>query len=197
MEDYIEDVADEYEDLRAEHYEGLKDRRYLDYQEAINKRFIIDWAKSLPAAAPSFIGTKIFNDYRLTDLIPYIDWNPFFQTWQLRGKYPNRGFPKLFNDAEIGPEAKKLYNDAQNMLKTIIEKKILKATGIVGFYPANSVGDDIQVYSDEDRSNPIAKFYGLRQQAEKVFFVQLNIRTLIPVNHITVYQILSLLLHLV
>jgi 5-methyltetrahydrofolate--homocysteine methyltransferase len=171
----VEDIADEYEDLREEHYEGLKDRRYLDYTEAIKKRFLIDWSKSKPVQAPSFLGTKTFNDYPLTELIPYIDWNPFFQTWQLRGKYPNRGFPKLFNDADVGVEAKKLYDEAQKMLNVIIRDKILTATGIVGFYPANANEDDVEIYSTESRTDIVAKFYGLRQQAEKVYFKQLII----------------------
>lgn len=170
--DYVEDIADEYDELRLEHYDGLKDRRYLDYKVAVNKRFVIDWSKSMPPQAPSFIGTKTFDDYPLTELISYIDWNPFFQTWQLRGKYPNRGFPKLFNDSEIGSEAKKLYEDAQKMLKMIIENKILKATGIVGFYHANSNGDDVDVYSTESRKETMATFYGLRQQAEKVQYIR-------------------------
>lgn len=161
--------------MREEHYEGLKDRRYLDYKEAVNKRFQIDWTKRKPVQAPSFIGTKTFHDFPLKELIPYIDWNPFFQTWQLRGKYPNRGFPKLFNDADVGAEAKKLYEDAQNMLKTIIEDKVLTATGIVGFYPANATGDDVMVYSNESRNHTMATFYGLRQQAEKVCVTKLII----------------------
>jgi 5-methyltetrahydrofolate--homocysteine methyltransferase len=147
----------------------------LDYKEAINKRFRIDWSKSKPVQPPSFLGTKTFNDYPLTELIPYIDWNPFFQTWQLRGKYPNRGFPKLFNDADVGAEAKKLYDEAQNMLQMIIKDNILTATGIVGFYPANSIGDDVAIYSTESRADTIAMFYGLRQQAEKVQVKQLII----------------------
>jgi 5-methyltetrahydrofolate--homocysteine methyltransferase len=90
-----------------------------------------------------------------------------FQTWQLRGRYPNRGYPKLFNDEAVGKEAKKLFDDAQAMLKLLMARKQLKAKGIVGIYPANSVGDDIEVYEDESRSKVIAKYHGLRQQAQK------------------------------
>lgn len=78
-------------------------------------------------------------------VVDAIDWNPFFATWQLKGKYPNRGYPKIFNDADVGVEAKKLFDDAQVMLKKIIDGKLLRARGIIAFYPANSVGDDIEV----------------------------------------------------
>ena len=101
-EDYVDDIADEYEDLRAEHYEGLKDRRYLTYEQAKAKALKIDWVKRPPVQKPSFVGTKALTDYPLEELVDYIDWNPFFQTWQLRGKYPNRGYPKIFNDADVG-----------------------------------------------------------------------------------------------
>lgn len=84
-------------------------------------------------------------DFDLQKLVSFIDWDPFFQTWQIRGKYPNRHFPKLFNDPDVGAEAKKLYDEAQAILKNVIEKKLLKANGIVGFYPAQSDGDDILV----------------------------------------------------
>ncbi|RKP23035.1 activation domain of methionine synthase [Syncephalis pseudoplumigaleata] len=103
----------------------------------------------------------------MNTLIKYIDWNPFFQVWQLRGRYPNRGYPKIFKDEAVGAEAKKLYDEAQALLKRIIDNKLLKAKGVVGLYPANSVGDDIEVYTDETRTTVAAKFYGLRQQAEK------------------------------
>lgn len=166
-EDYTEDIAEEYEDLREEHYEGLKDRRYLSFPDAKKKCLKVNWESKPPVKAPTYLGTRTFNDFDLEKLVPYIDWNPFFQTWQLRGKYPNRGFPKIFNDADVGSEAQKLYDDAQAMLADIIKNNILRATGIVGFYPANSEGDDIRVYSDEDRINPVATFFGIRQQAEK------------------------------
>ncbi len=87
----------------------------------------------------------MFEDYSLQKLVSYIDWNPFFATWQLKGKYPNRGYPKIFNDKDVGKEAEKLFNDAQKMLKEIISKKLLKAKGVLAFYPANSIHEDIEV----------------------------------------------------
>lgn len=103
----------------------------------------------------------------LSRLIPYIDWNPFFQTWQLRGKYPNRGFPKIFDDETVGVEAKKLYDDASAMLDDIIKHNLLQGRAVVSFWAANSVGDDIELYKDDTRSEVVGKLYGLRQQAEK------------------------------
>ena len=166
-EDYMEDIRDEYEDMRAEHYDGLKDRKYLSLQAVRDLRCKINWTGYQPPK-PAFIGTKVWEGVDLETLVPYIDWNPFFQTWQIRGKYPNRGYPKIFNDETVGEEAKKLYADATKMLKEIIHGKILDARAILSFWPANSVGDDVEVYSDETRSEKLGVFYGLRQQAEQV-----------------------------
>lgn len=94
----------------------------------------------------------------------YIDWNPFFAVWQLRGKYPNRGYPRIFEDAEVGAEAKRVFDDAQKMLKSICDGRKLQANGVVGFFPANSVGDDIEVYEDESRTVVKQTLHTLRQQ---------------------------------
>jgi 5-methyltetrahydrofolate--homocysteine methyltransferase len=115
---------------------------------------------------PAFIGTKVFRSYPLESLVQYIDWNPFFQTWEIRGRYPNRGYPKVFNDPTVGEQAKNLFNDAQMMLREIIANSSLEGRGILGFYPANSQGDDIVLYKDHDRKTVIGKLHGLRQQAE-------------------------------
>ena len=166
-EDFFDDIKDEYEEIREEHYSSLKERRYLSIAQARDKACVVDWKNDTRPPRPNFIGDKVFDDYPLEELVKYIDWNPFFQTWQLRGKYPNRGYPKIFNDETVGPEAKKLYDEAQAMLAYIIKNKLLRARGIVSIYPANAVGDDIEVYADESRAEVKAKFYGLRQQAEK------------------------------
>ncbi|KAJ3394537.1 hypothetical protein HDU92_006813 [Lobulomyces angularis] len=166
-EDYSLDVRDEYEDLRAEHYEGLKDRRYLSYAQASDKAFKINWKNVPTPVKPTFLGSKVLKDIDLSKLIPHIDWNPFFQTWQLRGKYPNRGFPKIFMDETVGEEAKKLHADAMEMLQKIIKEKILTGTAIVHFWPCNAVGDDVELYEDDTRVKKVGTFYGLRQQAEK------------------------------
>eukprot|EP01012_Entosiphon_sulcatum_P018553 TRINITY_DN2328_c0_g1_i1.p1 TRINITY_DN2328_c0_g1~~TRINITY_DN2328_c0_g1_i1.p1 ORF type:complete len:1257 (-),score=304.91 TRINITY_DN2328_c0_g1_i1:433-3879(-) len=165
--DFLEEVDESYEELRHEHLAGLKERKYLTLADARAKALKIDFAAQPPAKRPSFLGEKALIDYSLTKCRERIDWNPFFSVWQLRGKYPNRGYPKLFNDEAVGAEAKKLYGDAQAMLDDIIANKRLTAKGVVGFYPANAVGDDIEVYEDDTRQTVRARFHGLRQQALK------------------------------
>ncbi|KAI8988516.1 methionine synthase [Mycotypha africana] len=166
-EEFAEDVREEYEEMREEYYEGLEERNVLSLEAAREKRLQIDFVKNPPPHKPKFLGTKVYDNYPLETLVNHIDWNPFFQVFQLRGRYPNRGFPKIFDDEHVGQEAKRLYEDAQAMLKMIIDKKLLTARGIVGFYPAHAVGDDIEVYKDESCEEIEAVFYGLRQQVEK------------------------------
>lgn len=166
-EEYMEEINMLYEELREEHYESLQERRFLTLEDARKKRLKIDWDKHPPVAAPKVLGSIVFDDYPLTRLIPRIDWNPFFQVWQLKGKYPNRGYPKIFNDETVGAEAKKLFDSAQEFLKMVVEQKLFVAKGIATFFPANSVGDDIEVYEDDTRTQVKGVFYGLRQQAEK------------------------------
>lgn len=116
-----------------------------------------------------FLELKL-NDIDLDQVIPYIDWKPFFDIWQLRGKYPNRSYPKIFLDEDVGEEAKRVFNDAQNMLDQIKEGKLLRLRGIVGFYAANQSDDckdDITLFSSESRDEVLCTLYGLRQQAEK------------------------------
>ncbi|XP_066282787.1 methionine synthase-like [Branchiostoma lanceolatum] len=168
-EDLTEDVAEEYEEIREEHYDSLKDRKYLSIEKARARKLEVDWA-SYEAVRPSFTGTMVFDDYDLSRLVDYIDWKPFFDVWQLRGKYPNRGYPKIFKDETVGEEAKKVFNEAQTMLRKIQDEKLLTARGLLGFWPACSVGDDVQVFQEDSLPRegiPLATFYGLRQQAEK------------------------------
>jgi len=165
-EEFLEELIDEYEDIREEHYDSLKNRQYISLEEARNQRLQINWSSHPPPAAPTFIGRRVFPDYEISRLLPYIDWKPFFDVWQLRGKYPNRGYPKLFNDPTVGAEAKKLFDEAQKMLTNIVTNSLLHCTGVVGFWRANSVGDDIEVYAG-DNGQLVATLHGLRQQAEK------------------------------
>lgn len=169
-DDYVEEILEEYEDIRQDHYESLKERKYLPLSQARKNGFHIDWLSEPHPVKPTFLGSRVFEDYNLQRLVDYIDWKPFFDVWQLRGKYPNRGFPKIFNDKTVGKEARKVYDDAQNMLNILISQKKLQARGVVGFWPAQSVQDDIHLYAEgvvPQASEPIATFYGLRQQAEK------------------------------
>ncbi|KAK7103336.1 methionine synthase-like [Littorina saxatilis] len=164
-DDYVEEIADEYEEIREEHYESLKDRRYLTLEKARSKALQVDWASEPAPVRPTFLGLRKFVDYDLELLIPYIDWRPFFHVWQLRGRYPNRGYPKIFDDKDVGEEAKKVFEDAQTMLKSIVCNKSLRANAVIAFYKANSVGDDIEVYHEDGKV--IDVLHGMRQQAEK------------------------------
>ncbi|KAI7837900.1 hypothetical protein COHA_008281, partial [Chlorella ohadii] len=167
-DEFVEDIREQYAEMREEFYAGLEDRKYLTLPDAQKKGLQVDWsAPGNAPARPALLGTKVWEDYPIEELLPYIDWNPFFQVWQLRGRYPNRGYPKIFNDETVGGEAKKLFDEAQAMLQDIIKHKRLRLAGIVGIFPANSVGDDIEVYGDESRAEVVARFHGLRQQAEK------------------------------
>lgn len=164
---FIEDTRETYAEMREEFYAGLEDRKYLSLEASQSKGLKVNWAEEPAPTKPSFLGTKTFIDFPLEKVLDAIDWNPFFQVWQLRGRYPNRGYPKIFNDENVGAEAKKLFEEAQDMLKDIVDNKKIKLRGIAGFFPANSDGDDILLFEDENRSNVSEKLYTLRQQAEK------------------------------
>merc|ERR1711968_359832 len=166
-EEFVEALCEEYEELREDHYASLENRAYLSIEDAIKCRKVIDFVNCPPVCRPNQVGSTIV-EMSLEDVVPYFDWNPFFQTWELRGRYPNRGYPKIFNDEKVGGEAKKLFDDAQVMLKEIVANKSLRLKGVVGLFPANSVNkEDVEVYTDETRSAVQAKFCMLRQQAEK------------------------------
>jgi len=144
------------------------ERSLVPYAEARARRFQTDWA-NVSIERPAFLGLRVLDRYPLADLVPYIDWSPFFSTWELRGK-----FPKIFQDPRVGEEAKKLYDDARHLLDQIIEKDWLTARGVYGFWPANTDGDDVLVYSPEDveaavsRERPaMARLPMLRQQWER------------------------------
>lgn len=163
--EFVEEIKIEYNELRQDFLASMKNQTFLPLAKARSMKLAINWNQQ-KITKPTFLGTKVFQDYPISKLIEYIDWNPFFATWQLKGKFPNRGFPKIFNDADVGQEAKKLFDEAQVMLKKIMDHKLLTATGIVGFYPANSVGDDIELYKEDGSKEKIATFFGLRQQTE-------------------------------
>jgi 5-methyltetrahydrofolate--homocysteine methyltransferase len=165
--EFVESVMEEYDELRADYLAGLENRIYEPLPIAIAKKFKIDFVASPPAPRPKQLGIHIITK-SLEEVVPFIDWNPFFQTWELRGRYPNRGYPKIFDDDKVGAEAKKLHTDALAMMQTVIENKSLQLKGIVGLFAANTVNsEDVEVYTDETRSAVAAKFCMLRQQAEK------------------------------
>ncbi|MFD2863319.1 methionine synthase [Mucilaginibacter antarcticus] len=158
---YIKGIKDEYAKAREAHANKKSDKRFVTLEQARADKFKIDLDKVAPK--PAFTGTKVFEAYPLADLVPYIDWTPFFHTWELRGSYP-----KIFDDKFVGIEAKKLYDDAQELLKRIVDNNLLQANGVIGFWPANTVGDDIELYTDESRTQLLSRIHTLRQQSEKV-----------------------------
>ncbi|MDB4999526.1 MAG: hypothetical protein JWR76_603 [Mucilaginibacter sp.] len=159
---YIQGIKDEYAKAREAHANKKNDKRFVSIEEARGQRCEINLNGSVPPK-PTLTGTKVFEAYPLEELVPYIDWTPFFHTWELRGSYP-----KIFDDKYVGVEAKKLYDDAQVLLKRIVDNKLLRANGVIGFWPANSVGDDIEIYTDDTRQHLLTRIHTLRQQAEKV-----------------------------
>ncbi len=162
--DYVKEVQVEYEKLREKH-SGTK-HELLAFTDAQKNRPNYDWTEHQPAK-PEFIGVRTLtvggeNTISLTDLVPMIDWSPFFHTWELRGRYPS-----ILEHEKYGEQAKILYADAQKLLAEIIEKKLIEPKGIYGFLPANRVGDDVEVYSNDSRTEIKQKLYFLRQQAPK------------------------------
>jgi 5-methyltetrahydrofolate--homocysteine methyltransferase len=158
---YAADVRAEYAKIAAAHLRAQNDKKRLTLARARANAVKIDFAKAAPKR-PSFLGVKNFADYDLAELAGYIDWTPFFQTWELAGR-----FPAILDDAKVGEAARSLYADAQAMLARIVSEKWFTARATIGFWPANADGDDIVVYADENRSKTIATLHTLRQQLEK------------------------------
>merc|ERR1712157_338494 len=136
-EDYVADIDEEYDELREDYYAGLEDRYFLTFDDSKKQKFVIDFDVVPPAPQPNKLGVTVIDTVSLEDVVPYIDWNPFFQTWELRGRYPNRGYPKIFNDEAVGAEAKKLFDDAQSLMKEIIANKSMTLKGVQGLFAAN------------------------------------------------------------
>ncbi|MEM9720344.1 MAG: methionine synthase [Bacteroidota bacterium] len=161
-QEYVAEVKESYDKFREGYESRQKAKSYLSLDQARSNKMQLDWTQPI-APAPSFLGNKYFEDYPLEEIRPFIDWTPFFYTWELKGQYP-----KILDDPQKGEEARKLYQDAQQMLDRIIEEKWLQANAVIGLYPANTVNhDDIEVYEDQSRKKVKAKFFNPRQQAEK------------------------------
>jgi len=155
---YIDGVRQEYVKIRDAYLKGESKKTRLSLQAARDNRFKVDWTGYTPPK-PTFFDTRAFTTYSLGELVPYIDWTPFFQTWELAGKYP-----RILADNVVGPEAKKLFDDAQAMLKRLVAEKWLTANAVIGFWPANALGDDIELYANEARKPVLATLHTLRQQ---------------------------------
>ena len=159
-EDYWNGIKKDYTDFRDKFLNKKSEKRYIDYESAKKNRFKINFNEVKPFK-PKELGVQIIDEISLETLIPYIDWSPFFNSWGLHGKYPD-----IFEYELTGKQAEDLFNDGQTMLKKILKEKSLKAKAIYGLFPANSVGDDIEVYN-KDKSKTLAKFLTLRQQLKK------------------------------
>jgi len=164
-EEFLEYINEDYEDIRQDYYEGIKDKKYVSLSDARKNKLKIDWSDYEPKA-PTFLGHKTLKNYDLKKLIPYIDWKPFFDVWQLKGKYPNRGYPKIFQDAQVGNEAKKVFDDANKLMNKLINEKALIANAVFSFHKCNSTdSDDIVLYDENGKQ--VENLHGLRQQAAK------------------------------
>jgi 5-methyltetrahydrofolate--homocysteine methyltransferase len=159
---YVSDLRGEYAKIAAAHARAQEDKARLPLATARGNSLKLDWSGAYQPPKPSFLGTRTFDDYPIAELIEYIDWTPFFQTWELAGK-----FPAILNDAKVGEAARALYDDARKMLDRIVAEKWFKAGAVVGFWPANTQGDDIVVYADETRKKPLTVLHSLRQQLSK------------------------------
>jgi 5-methyltetrahydrofolate--homocysteine methyltransferase len=159
---FVKNTQDEYEVVRERRKNRQAKTKFLPYLSACQNKYKIDWSNYTPPK-PSFTGIKAFDDYPLEDVVEYIDWTPFFISWDLSGKYP-----QILKDEKVGKAATNLFNDAQAMLKKLIGEKLLKAKAVIGFWPANATQDDeITVYKDETRSSVELTLNHLRQQSDK------------------------------
>ena len=158
---FIEETKNEYARMRDHHKNRRAKKEMLTLSEAQKNRQPIQW-KSEDIKKPNFIGIKLYDNIPLAELREYIDWTPFFQTWDLHGKYP-----AILNDEVVGEEACKLLEDANSMLDKIISENWIQNKAVIGIWPANAIEDDIELYTDESRSEVLGKFHMLRQQIKK------------------------------
>ena len=161
-EDFVKNTQDEYETVRERRKNRQAKTKLLPYISACKNKYQIEWDNYTPPT-PSFTGVKVFEDYPLQELVDYIDWTPFFITWDLAGKYP-----QILEDEKVGEAATNLFNDAQVMLNKLISEKLISAKAVIGFWPANTTKDDeISIYTDDSRNEVAVKLNHLRQQSDK------------------------------
>jgi len=158
---FINETKQLYNEIYQNHFNKQKETNYLTIEEARANRYIFN-PETAQIVKPKIIGRQILNNYPIAELRKYINWSEFFLTWELKGKYP-----KIFEHPEIGDVARKLYNDSNALLDKIESEKLLQANAVFGIYPANSVGDDIEIYTDDSRRGITAIFHTLRQQNKK------------------------------
>jgi len=155
---FTEELKAEQAQMRKNHEERGAAATFLTLDEARANRLATDWSKSV-VPAPLNPGVTVLEGVTIAALRPYIDWTPFFLTWEMHGRYPN-----IFDDPKVGAEAKTLFNDAEALLNRIENEQLLGVRGVAGLFPANSTGDDIEVYGDESRTAPLCTLHTLRQQ---------------------------------
>ena len=149
---YLAEIDAEYQGLRTQYADRSTAREILPFEEARANAFSCDWqAVDLPVPAP--LGVTDFDNFPLDELVAYIDWSPFFHAWELRGR-----FPAIFEDPVVGLEARKFYDDARRLLDDIVRHQRFRARGVLGFWPANRVGEDIQLYADAEATVPVGRF---------------------------------------
>jgi 5-methyltetrahydrofolate--homocysteine methyltransferase len=158
---FVAGVKAEYQALREERADRRPAERRLTLEEAQRNRQVLDWSATRPPA-PCFTGVRALDDYPLEELVERIDWTPFFQTWELAGHYP-----AILDDPVLGEAARSLYRDARTLLERIVRERLLRPRAVLGFFPANAVGDDIELYADPGRTRPLAVVHSLRQQMAK------------------------------
>ena len=160
-EDYLTEITQTYQRLRNDRAKQSDKRRFESYDKIKKKGYHTDWQQQA-IVTPSFLGKKVFEDIDIASLTDYIDWTPFFHSWTLKGRYPH-----ILEHETYGDEAQRLFKAANEMIQTIIKEKWIKASGVIGFYPANRVEDDVVLYTDETRQTELNRLYFLRQQQAK------------------------------
>lgn len=158
---FAEKFKAEYTKVRDDYSRRSSDRTMMSFGTVQENRFKTDW-ETLSFVAPAQPGVTVFDDVPLADIRPYIDWTPFFQSWELRGRYP-----AIFDDEYVGVEAKKLFDEANELLDTIVANQWLKAKAVVGVFPANAIGEDVEIYTDDTRTEVLKTLHFLRQQSER------------------------------
>lgn len=154
-------MKEEYSKARTDHANRKQVKSYIPYTDALANKLKVNWTEK-EMVKPSRLGTLSFKDHDISEIRKYIDWTPFFNTWMLKGKYP-----AILDHEIVGEEARKLFDDAQKVLDRVIEQNLLYANAVVGLYPANAIGDDVEVYTDESRETVLKTFHFLRQQGKK------------------------------
>ena len=160
-QEFCEEVNSRYLRLVEKYHASRQEKNLISLNQARLNKTDIDWKNYIPPV-PEFLGIKVFDDYPIEDLIPYIDWTFFFHAWKINGKYPD-----IFNDPQKGEEALKLFKDAQDFLQKIIKNKMIQAKGVFGIFPASATGDSIELFDVDNKKKPLASFHFLRNQEQK------------------------------